>query len=59
MVRRNDLAVSATIIGGRLAFQEGQFAEEYGHERFGRFLRADVVDREPIERPQEALALSA
>jgi N-acyl-D-aspartate/D-glutamate deacylase len=59
MVRRNDLAVSATIIGGRLAFQEGQFTDEYGQERFGRFLRADVVDREPIERPQEALALSA
>ena len=59
MVRRNDLAVSATIIGGRVAFEEGQFTEEYGQERFGRFLRADVLDREPIEQTQEALALSA
>ena len=59
MVRRNDRAVTATIIGGRVAFEEGQFADAFGQERFGRFLRADVQDREPIERTQAAMALSA
>ena len=59
MVRRNDRAVTATIIGGRVAFEEGRFADSYGQERFGRFLRADVLDREPIQEAQSALALSA
>ncbi len=59
MVRRNDRAVTATVIGGRLAFAEGRFSDAFGHERFGRFLRADVEDREAVVQPQQPLALSA
>lgn len=39
MVRRNDAAVTATVIGGRLAYGDGQFVEGFGSEGFGRFLR--------------------
>ena len=49
MVRRNDEAVRATIIGGELAFEEGRFSDDFGRKRYGRFLRAGVEDRQPIE----------
>jgi N-acyl-D-aspartate/D-glutamate deacylase len=40
MVRRNDKAVSATIIAGKVAYQEGSFSPGYGEtERYGSFLR--------------------
>lgn len=46
MVRRNDRAVRATVIGGRLAFHEGTFTPGYGASwRAGRFLRADTRQR--------------
>ena len=56
MVRRNDEAVSATLIGGRVAYRSGAFASDYGASRYGRFLRAHVVDREPIVPRREPLA---
>lgn len=41
MVRRNNAAVVATLIGGRVAFARGQFADGFGERvGFGRFLRA-------------------
>jgi N-acyl-D-aspartate/D-glutamate deacylase len=41
MVNRCDRAVSATIVGGRIAFQDGAFASGYGREwGSGSFLRA-------------------
>lgn len=41
MVRRNDRAVAATIIGGRVAYEAGEFTDGYGTaERYGSFLRA-------------------
>ncbi len=41
MVRRNDDAVLATIIAGKLAYRSGQFTEGFGKsERYGSFLRA-------------------
>ena len=41
MVRRNDLAVSATIIAGKVAYREGSFTDGFGEsERYGSFLRA-------------------
>jgi N-acyl-D-aspartate/D-glutamate deacylase len=40
MVRRNDRAVAQTIIGGRVAYEDGTFAESYGRTRYGSFLRA-------------------
>ncbi len=41
MVRRNDDAVAATIIGGQVAYRAGEFVSGYGESRgFGRFLRA-------------------
>jgi N-acyl-D-glutamate deacylase len=41
MVRRNDAAVRATIIGGEIAWCDGEFADGFGTtRRFGQFLRA-------------------
>lgn len=41
MVNRSSTAVYATLIGGRVVFQEGEFREGYGRSwRSGRFLRA-------------------
>jgi len=41
MVNRNDSAVAATVINGRVAFRDGQFTADYGLARgYGRFLRA-------------------
>ena len=41
MVRRNDDAVQATIIGGQVAYRSGTFADGFGETLgFGRFLRA-------------------
>ncbi len=41
MVRRNDQAVSATIVCGEVVFEDGEFADGYGEtRRTGRFLRA-------------------
>jgi hypothetical protein len=38
--RPNDKAVSATIIAGKLAYQEGLFSAGFGEtERYGSFLR--------------------
>ncbi|MGW0638243.1 N-acyl-D-amino-acid deacylase family protein [Nocardia salmonicida] len=47
MVNRNDRAVSATLIAGKIAYRQGQFAPWFGvSERAGRFLRASAD--EPI-----------
>lgn len=44
MVRRNDDAVVATIIAGRVVYERGRFADGYGEAyRTGQFLRAGVV----------------
>ena len=54
MVRRNDEAVTATIIGGRVAYERGLFADDFQHSRYGRFLRAGVSERQPIETKEPA-----
>jgi len=56
MVRRNDAAVRATIIGGRVAYELGRFTDDFGERRYGRFLRADVVDREQVVHAPGTLA---
>jgi N-acyl-D-aspartate/D-glutamate deacylase len=61
VVRRNDRAVTATIIGGRVAYQAGDFTEDFGRVRYGRFLRAGTEDRDlvanaPIRIPLERIA---
>lgn len=38
MVRRNDKAVPATIINGKLAYVAGEFAQTFGKKPFGKFL---------------------
>jgi N-acyl-D-aspartate/D-glutamate deacylase len=48
MVCRNDAAVRATIIGGRVVFESGVFTSDYGTRRYGRFLAAGETNREPI-----------
>jgi N-acyl-D-aspartate/D-glutamate deacylase len=50
MVNRSDRAVAATIIGGRIAMEEGAFAPGYGEtEGAGRFLRAGERSRRATE----------
>ncbi len=40
MVRRNDAAVTATLIAGEVVYEKGQFVEGFGRERrYGSFLR--------------------
>ncbi|MCB9507763.1 MAG: amidohydrolase family protein [Myxococcales bacterium] len=44
MVRRNDGAVRATLIGGECVFEDGAFADGFGtRRRHGRFLRAGAA----------------
>lgn len=57
MVRRNDAAVRATIVGGRVAFAEGAYAGDLGETRYGRFLRADA--ERVRQEPAPALARTA
>ena len=53
MVRRNDEAVRATIIGGRVAWKDGAFAEGFGKDyACGRFLA-------PGETAPQAMALAS
>ena len=41
MVNRNDAAVTATVINGRVAYREGSYAADFGlAQGYGRFLRA-------------------
>ena len=56
MVNRNDRAVAATIIGGRVVWQDGEFAPGYGAEfAAGRFLPAgEAVGPRPLEASREA-----
>ncbi|MFD3459877.1 amidohydrolase family protein [Nocardia fluminea] len=45
MVNRNDRAVTATLLAGKIAYRSGQFAPWFGvSERAGRFLRAGADD---------------
>ncbi|WP_328661602.1 N-acyl-D-amino-acid deacylase family protein [Nocardia salmonicida] len=45
MVNRNDRAVTATLIAGKIAYRQGQFAPWFGvSERAGRYLRAGADD---------------
>jgi len=39
MVKRSDGVVKKVLIGGRVAFEDGQFAADYGKSRYGRLLR--------------------
>ncbi len=40
MVKRSDGVVRQVVVGGRLAFENGQFADDFGRQRFGRLLRS-------------------
>ena len=40
MVKRSDGVVRQVLVGGKLAFENGHFADEFGRERFGRLLRS-------------------
>ncbi|MGW0021381.1 N-acyl-D-amino-acid deacylase family protein [Rhodococcus sp. NPDC003382] len=48
MVNRNDAAVTATVVAGRVVFRDGEFVPGYGTTvGTGRFLRAGVTERGP------------
>ncbi|MDG3012556.1 amidohydrolase family protein [Rhodococcus sp. D2-41] len=52
MVNRNDRAAVATVIGGRIAFRDGEFTDVSGRVKTGRFLRAGRYDaREQAPTP--------
>ncbi len=64
MVRRNDRTVTATVIGGRIAWRDGNATAALGSERLGRFLRAGTENpvaasgpRLHVERHQHTAAL--
>lgn len=61
MVNRNDAAVTAVVINGRLAYRQGQFVADFGASpRYGRFLKAGEPAREQrAPEPAEAHALAA
>ena len=40
MVKRSDGVVRQVLIGGRVAFEDAQFAGDYGTQRYGRLLRS-------------------
>jgi N-acyl-D-aspartate/D-glutamate deacylase len=40
MVKRSDGVVRQVLIGGRVAFDNAQFADDYGRQRYGRLLRS-------------------
>ena len=47
MVRRNDEAVAATVIGGQVVYENGTFVEGYGEDRrYGEFLRSGERKKE-------------
>lgn len=45
LVNRPRNVIRATIVGGRIIWQEGQLSDEAGHRRFGRCLRARNHER--------------
>ena len=49
MVKRSDGVVRNVLIGGRMAFENGTFAEDFGHARYGRLLRAGGVQGKTVE----------
>jgi N-acyl-D-aspartate/D-glutamate deacylase len=56
MVNRNDRAVAATVIGGRVVYRYGEFADGYGSSyRTGRVLRANEP-RGSVTEPVATLA---
>lgn len=40
MVKRSDGVVRNVLIGGKVAFEDGNFADDFGKEKYGRLLRA-------------------
>jgi len=40
MVKRSDGVVRQVLVGGRVAFEDGQFADDFGRQRYGRLLRS-------------------
>lgn len=60
MVNRNDAAVTATIINGRVAWRDGAFAADFGTAGgYGRFLRAGEVPARPAAAVEADLARAA
>ncbi|MGV9744434.1 N-acyl-D-amino-acid deacylase family protein [Rhodococcus zopfii] len=54
MVNRNDAAVAATVVGGRVVFRAGEFVPGYGTTfGTGRFLRAGVTQCGPVPERAE------
>ncbi len=55
MVRRNDRAVTATCVAGRVVYRAGGFADGYGRDwRSGQFLRAGARQRRSPQGPVAA-----
>lgn len=60
VVNRNDAAVTATVINGRVAWREGRFAADFGRQSgYGRFLRAGEHPARDIEATPAATAQAA
>jgi N-acyl-D-aspartate/D-glutamate deacylase len=60
MVRRNDAAVNATLIGGRVVYEEGEFVEGFGEDcRYGSFLRVGEKTPAPVHSPAPSIETAA
>lgn len=56
LVNRNDEVVEMVIIGGKIAWEAGDFTPAFGKERFGQFLRGthEYAPENPIPVPIES-----
>lgn len=54
LVRRNDAAVAAVVVGGRVAFRHGEAAPDLGERPFGRALRVGRAVAPPAWLPEPA-----
>ena len=60
MVNRNDAAVTATIVNGRVAYRQTRFAADFGVQRgYGRFLRAGEIPARDAASVEASLARAA
>ncbi|MBX2872776.1 MAG: amidohydrolase family protein [Saprospiraceae bacterium] len=54
LVNRDDEVVKLVMIGGKIAWDDGQFSEAFGQERFGQFLQANHTYSSPTNKKVSA-----
>ncbi len=54
LVNRDDEVVKLVMIGGKIAWEDGQFSAGFGQERFGQFLQANHTYSSPTQKKVSA-----